>query len=89
MHGFSQFTVCGSRSVFKVFDGSRLVIHNSWPVFMNFPGSRWVFKVFHGSRLVFTIHGLFLWIFMVPGGLLWFFTVPGWFFMLPGGFLGF
>ena len=45
-----------------VFQGSRLVIHGSWSVFMVFQGSRLVFHdsgsvfmVFHGSRLVF--HG--------------------------------
>ena len=63
-----MFTGCffyGSRFVFMVMHGSRLVFHGSRSVFMGFHGSR---LVFHGSRLVFMVfHGSRL-VFMVPGG---------------------
>ena len=45
-----------------VIQGSRLICHDSRPVFM----------VIQGSRMLFMIQGRFLWLIMVSGGLLWF-----------------
>ena len=73
----------GSRPVFMIFQGSKLVFHGSRSVFMVFNGSRLiyhgfrpVFMVFHGSRLAF--HGSRL----VSHGFPWFFMVSGWLFMV-------
>ena len=65
--GFSWFLVGfhGSRSVFIVFHGSRLVFHGSGWVFMVFNGSK---LVFHDSRLVFMVFHCSSSVFMVFHG---------------------
>ena len=63
----------GPRSVFMVFQGSRLVFHDSWCFFMILGR---LLSSLMGQGWYFMITGGFLWLFMIPGWFLWLLIVP-------------